>query len=131
MIGNGTMLEGYGLQPLELGAMTIDEEDQLAIDQIRQAGGNLAKPTEIVFHLYFQAEAQALPVSVELRNLGYNVSVDVIEAVSESEQTFWAVIATRHELLTIEFIRDASVELNRIAAAANGSFDGWEAAVTQ
>jgi len=111
--------------------MTIDEEDQLAIDQIRQAGGNPAKRTEIVFHLYFQSEARALQVSAELLKLGYNASVDVIEAVRESEQTFWAVIATRHELLTIEFIREASVELNRIAATANGSFDGWEAAVTR
>jgi len=109
--------------------MTIDEEDQLAIDQIRRAGGDATKPTEIVFHLYFQSEAQAQQVPTELRKLGYSVSLDVIEAVSEKERTFWAVTATRRELLTIEFIRAASVELNRIAAAANGSFDGWEAAV--
>jgi rhodanese-related sulfurtransferase len=100
--------------------------DQLTLQQLAKAGGNLAMPTDVVNYLYLPSEQLAQAAAAELREAGY--SVEVRPAATGSN---WLALA-RIDLVpspeNIQLLRD---RFEALAAKSGGEYDGWEAAVTK
>lgn len=108
---------------------TIDMEDQMAIAEIRKAGGDPSKPTEISFWVYLPKKASAVKFAEVIERSGYRVEVPVpMPAPSKNR---WGVRVSRFEPLTIEAIRLHGEKLEASAAQFDGEYDGWEAEVAK
>jgi hypothetical protein len=95
--------------------------DQLTLQQLAQAGGNLEKPTEVVNYLYVPTQA-----GDELRQAGY--SVEVRPAATGSN---WLALARIDLVPSAQNIQMLRERFEALAARSGGDYDGWEAAVTK
>ncbi len=100
--------------------------DQLTLQQLAQAGGNLEKPTEVVNYLYVPTQELAQEAGAELRQAGY--SVEVRPAATGSNWLALAKIDLVPSAQNIQLLRD---RFEALAARSGGEYDGWEAAVTK
>lgn len=111
--------------------MTIDTDaaDQATLDQLRTAGSNLAKPTEIRHYLYVPSQDAANLAGKDLTSQGYTVTVDRSAAPKPGQE--WLVLAIRTVLPRMEYLRASRASFAALAAKYSGMYDGWEAAVTK
>jgi regulator of ribonuclease activity B len=100
--------------------------DDLTIQQLAKAGGDLQKPTDVVSYLYLPSEALAQQAGIELRQAGY--SVEVRPAATGSNWLALARIDLVPSPQNIQLLRE---RFEALATKLGGEFDGWEAAVTK
>ncbi len=100
--------------------------DQLTLQQLAQAGGNLEKLTEVVNYLYVPTQDLAQQAGAELRQAGY--SVEVRPAATGSNWLALAKIDLVPSAQNIQMLRE---RFEALAARSGGEYDGWEAAVTK
>ena len=112
---------GKNKKPPEPGAL-----DELTLQQLAKAGGNLEKPTDIVNYLYLPDERLAEAAGAELRHAGY--SVEVRHAATGSNWLALARIDLVPSTANIQLVRE---RFEALAAKFGGEYDGWEAAVTE
>jgi hypothetical protein len=101
-------------------------QDLAVLEQLRSAGSDLSKPTEIDFYLYLPYESDAQATAGELRSLGYDVALK-----EGANGETWLCLATRTMTPTAQGIADARVMFERIARRYGGVFDGWNAAIVR
>ena len=102
------------------------EADAQTLRALRDAGADLAKPTEVHYYLYFPTRAAAERAAAAAR------TPEVATAVREgAEGTTWLCLATAHMVPSDSAIRAATTRLQALAESLGGTYDGWEAAVTQ
>jgi hypothetical protein len=111
---------------LKPGPTDIDDQDQIALNALRESGSDLTQPTEINHYLYFPSQKVAQQVAAVLTKDGYVVKVDM-SAVPRPGQE-WLALATQTAVPTIAYLRKTRNQLNKIATKFNGVYDGWEAA---
>jgi len=93
--------------------------------QLAQAGGDLAKPADVVNYLYLPDEPRAQKAGAELRSAGF--TVEVRPAATGQK---WLTKANRDMVPSAENIAQMRALLERLANQLGGDYDGWEAAVT-
>lgn len=97
------------------------------VAQLVKLGADLRAPRHALFFLYFADEASSAPVAEALRGAG--LSAEVKEPWEKIRE--WAVIAeSRDRALIPDFLRDTVDLCEELAAAHGGTYDGWEAGLT-
>lgn len=98
--------------------------DDLTLGQLKLAGANLGKPTEVVNHVYFEDEQNANRARTELQKIGYTVG-----GPSKSSQGL--LLTVKREMIpTRSNIAAMRRAMETVAKQFHGDYDGWEAAVT-
>ena len=97
--------------------------DQGILSQLRAAGADLTKPRSVRHHLYFRDEASARRVAAQLDG-GYRTSV----AVASDGSGDWEVTAEKVMVVSLTTISPEEERFDRVATAAGGTYDGWDAA---
>jgi hypothetical protein len=100
--------------------------DEQTLDQLRRAGGDLSKSTEVINYLYLQMESSAREASAELIDAGYRL--DVQQAATGSA---WLALARIDMVPSPDNIRQMRARFESLASRLGGEYDGWEAAVTR
>src|SRR3954470_4645027 len=108
------------------GAIGSLEGDQQVLAQLRNAGADLTKPTEVNFYLYFKerhaadsaaAHASEGPLVATVRRAG--------------DDSAWLCFVSGQMIPAEAAIHAHSVRLLALAQAHGGEYDGWEAAVVK
>jgi hypothetical protein len=99
--------------------------DQLTLDQLKKAGGDLSKSTELVCYLYLPDESRAQQAAAQLRLAGF--AVDVRPAATNPT---WLALARIEMVPSRENVAMIRARFETLASQLGGDFDGWEAAVT-
>ena len=109
------------------GFVGTPEGNRATLTALRDAGGNLTKPTEISFYLYFPSRAVAERAAAMAQTA--QLSPTVTE--SANGDGTWLLLLTGVLTPTQSALDDTSTRLEAVAAEFGGDYDGWEAAVTQ
>jgi regulator of RNase E activity RraB len=101
-----------------------ENPDTASIDQLEKAGSRPHAVHEIRHYLYFSKEGSGNAAAQRLAKLGFEVTV-------ERRDDQWAVIA-RHKMNPLaENMESFRNQLEKVAEASGGEYDGWEAAVVR
>lgn len=102
---------------------TLDDQTRR---QLASAGGDLAKPTDVVNYLYLPDEERAQKAGGDLRAAGF--TVEVRPAATGQN---WLAKANRDMIPSSENIAQMRILFENLAIKLGGDYDGWEAAVTK
>ncbi|HET7467578.1 MAG TPA: ribonuclease E inhibitor RraB [Candidatus Dormibacteraeota bacterium] len=108
------------------GASAGGSLDDQTRGQLARAGGDLAKPTDVVNYLYLPDEARAQQAGTELRAAGFTV---VVRPAATGQN--WLARANRDMIPSAENIAQMRALFEGLASRLGGDYDGWEAAVTK
>ena len=108
---------------------TFDPKDMASADakvlaQLQNAGADLRKPTHFIHHLYFRTREGAEAARAQLGEYS-NGPVKTMEG----EWPFYFDAET-HAVPSPANVAAARRRFEQVAAGTNGTYDGWEAAVT-
>jgi hypothetical protein len=119
---------GVHMNRVEPGKGTIGslEGDRQVLDQLRKAGADLTRPTEVNFYLYFK-DRQAADSAAAHASEGPLVAM-VRRAGDDSA---WLCLVSGQMVPTEAAIHANAVRLLALAQAHGGDYDGWEAAVVK
>jgi hypothetical protein len=98
--------------------------DEMTLKGLRDAGADLAKPTEVNNYIFFKKDAEAAKAASKLADEGYSV-----RGPSKTKEGH-LVVATTNLVPSPENIGSLRGVMEAIAKDFHGDFDGWEAAVT-
>ena len=126
---------GSGTDKLEVTgqARSGAEGDRLVIEQLRQAGADVSKRTNLIFYLYIPSRADAESAGSDLESAGYSVQVeDPLGKLTDGTSSLdYCVVASRTQVPSLENVSRARAEFERLARLYHGDYDGWEAAITR
>jgi hypothetical protein len=108
------------------GVSTGGSLDDQTRRQLASAGGDLAKPTDVVNYLYLPDEARAQQAGADLRAAGF--TVEVRPAATGQN---WLAKANRDMIPSSENIAQMRTLFENLAIKLGGDYDGWEAVVTR
>jgi hypothetical protein len=97
-------------------------DEARAIEVVREAGGDPGRPRPIDYFLYFPAREQAEGAARDLREEGFDASV---ERAADSANE-WLVLATKTGVLTRD-LTSTQDHLRALADRHGGEYDGWDA----
>jgi hypothetical protein len=109
------------------------DDDRVALIQLRAAGADLSRPTELRHYLYLPTRAQAEQATAELVARGFVPEVRTPRGLQPDGhvETDWAVVAVETHVPSPEHLHAARVLFARLATTFGGSYDGWDAGVTR
>jgi hypothetical protein len=110
------------IRPVAVGTA---EGDRATLEALRDAGADLARPTEVNFYLYFPTREAATRAASEVEMPEMEASVDP----SASSDGTWCLFLTGTMVPREATIRAAAVHLEALARRHGGDYDGWEARV--
>lgn len=123
---------GDGMTILGQVPRDTDAGDSAVIDQLRKAGSDLSRPTDVTLYLYIPAEHDARAAAASLRKRGFNVEVhSPLRNSSEAASDDWGVIAQRMEVPSLGNLRKSRALFQSLATKYHGIYDGWEASVVK
>ncbi len=117
-----------------LGALPRDTDaaDSAVLDRMRNAGSNLARPTDVTYYLYFPIERDARAVAASLRKRGFNAEVHPpLRNSPEAASDDWGVLAEKMDVPSLGLVRKTRKLCLSLAAKYHGFYDGWEASVVK
>jgi regulator of RNase E activity RraB len=94
--------------------------NQLVIDQLKQAGSDLAKPHDLEFFLYFPTEQAAIEAAK-----GIQSEVDGLEVNLGADETNWLCFGVKSMVPRPDDLRSMRTRFNQIANKHSGQYDGW------
>jgi regulator of RNase E activity RraB len=101
-----------------------ENPDIAAIQELEKAGSQTDAVHEIRHYLYFPREDSANAAAQQLTKLG-------LEAAVEQRGNKWAVIARHNMVPLADSLESFRNQLEKVAEASGGEYDGWEAAVAR
>lgn len=104
-----------------------EDADARTLRGLVEAGADLAKPTEVNFHLHLPSEGHAASAADVARREGFAAEV----RPPVDGHTTWLCLASRRMVPERAAIDAAVRRLDDLATSFGGEFDGWEAAVTR
>ncbi len=102
------------------------EGDLQVLAQLRKAGADLTKPTEVNYYMYFPDSVTADHAADSTRTLTWEAEVR-----SGQGRTQWLCLATTTMVPDRVAILEATKRFVSITKSLGGDYDGWEAAVTK
>ena len=99
-------------------------KDQAVLDQLRDAGSDLAKPHPFHFYLYHPDAGGAEQLCSALRTDGFHVRIT--ESAGGSD---WLCLASFTMLPTIENLTELQARFEVLMDQYGGEYDGWETIV--
>lgn len=110
--------------PLQLPIGSL-EADRQTLNELRKAGADLTKPTEVNFYLYFETQAAAMDAAAQAQTPELPARVR-----PGADGKTWLCFVSGTMVPAELAIRAASTRLQAVATALGGEYDGWEAAVS-
>jgi hypothetical protein len=119
---------GGQINMIEAGKGTIGslEGDQQVLEQMRKAGADLTKPTDVIFYLYFKDRQAADSAAA---HAGEGPLVATVQRAADDSA--WLCLVRGEMVPTEAAIHAHAVRLLALAQAHGGEYDGWEAAVVK
>jgi regulator of RNase E activity RraB len=113
---------------LETGKGSIGslEGDRQVLAQLRKAGADLTKTTEVNFYLYFQDRAAAESAAV---HAGEGPLVATVRQAADDST--WLCFVSGQMVPAEALIHAHAARLLSLATAHGGEYDGWEAAIVE
>jgi hypothetical protein len=108
------------------GSIGSETGDRATLDQLQKAGGDLSKPTEVLFYLSF--ETRGLAEKAAERGGTARLPATVEQAASGQS---WLCLFKGQMVPELGTIHGHALRLSEIAESLGGQYDGWEAAVTR
>jgi hypothetical protein len=103
---------------------TPQEADELALRQLENRGADLALPRHVIHFLLFEHESDARAAADTIDARSWTTRVDApTETLSE-----WSVRVDGQRIVGADTVAGCRALFERIAAAHDGEYDGWEAA---
>ena len=102
------------------------EGDRQVLAQMREAGADLSKPTEINFYLYFNDRATAERAKTEAGDGSLTATVR-----PGANSDTWLCLVSGTMIPDEATIHAIVVRLLGVAQRHGGDYDGWEAAITK
>lgn len=100
------------------------EADRQVLAQLRKAGADLSKPTEVLYYLYFKERPAADSAAAQVGP--GPLSARVQRAADDSA---WLCLVSGEMVPSEQAIREYTTRLVALARMYHGEYDGWEAAV--
>jgi hypothetical protein len=108
------------------GSMNAPASDKQVLQQLRKAGADLTKATEVNYYLYFPDSVTASHAADSARAFGFDAEVRDGRGRAE-----WLCLATKNMIPDTIAIFAATKELSDLTRSLHGEYDGWEAALTK
>ena len=107
--------------------LNLRNSDLMVMGQLLELGADLTKPRHTLYYLYFPDGERSEAAAASIRELGFRVRVNA----PDEQIPQWSLVC-EHDALVLDpdTVRANSDRFEAIAAANNGEYDGWEAAVT-
>ena len=102
------------------------EGDRQVLAQMRKAGADLSKPTEVNFYLYFGARDAAESAAVHAPTASMKATVR-----PGASRWPWLCLVSGQMIPDEAAIRSEVARLMALAKQYGGEYDGWEAAITK
>jgi hypothetical protein len=123
---------GDGMTVLGSVPRDTDAADRAVLDQLRKAGSDLSRPTDVTYYLYVPAERDARTAAALLQRRGFKTDVEPpLRNSSEAASNDWGVIALKMEVPSLETLRTTRMLFLSLAKKYDGIYDGWEASVVK
>jgi hypothetical protein len=98
------------------------DDDVTAIRLIDEAGYDRTQPLEAEFLLFFPKEPGARAAAARLEGLGFAGKIEI-----SPEGSVWSCRARKVMHVELESVRELRQQLQSIAKAEGGEYEGWEA----
>lgn len=98
--------------------------DEAVVQQLMEVGADLSRETEVNVYLYFDTETAARQVAAMLLRMGFAKA-----ATNASLNSRWGCVGSTGMVPELAGIQRMSAQLEALASAYGGEYDGWEAAV--
>ena len=102
------------------------EGDRQVLAQLRKAGADLSRPTEVNYYLYFQERRAAESAASEVGNGPLAATVR-----RAGDDSAWLCFVSGTMVPSETAIRAYSTRLVEVARRHGGEYDGWEAAIAK
>jgi hypothetical protein len=102
------------------------DPDLAILHQLIAAGADLSKPTHTLFYVYARTEEGAKRIAAA----GSDASLTAVVRPSASDDGTWLCLFEGQVVPSEPMIRNYRRKFEALAAAEDGEYDGWEAAVT-
>jgi hypothetical protein len=103
----------------------VKYKDLLVLNQLRQAGADLAAPRHVLYYLYFNDRMTAESAASTATASAFITSVR--EPIA-GDPGSWGVVCERTSyVLSMDIVRDNTDYFEALTAKLGGVYDGWEA----
>ncbi|MDJ0521224.1 MAG: ribonuclease E inhibitor RraB [Planctomycetota bacterium] len=102
------------------------EGDRKVLEQMKKAGADMSKPTDIRWYVYMPRTADAQAYAAKAREAGWKVEVD-----EGADENSWLCLCSRDAVPSLETIGKMKAQLASFAGGTEIDIDGWEAAITK
>jgi hypothetical protein len=99
-------------------------QDQKALEQLREAGSDLAKTHSVHFYLYVPSQQDANATATALQRDNFNT---VVKSGADGKR--WLCLGQKSMIPTIENLTEARQIFSTLATQYGGEYDGWKAEV--
>jgi cytochrome bd-type quinol oxidase subunit 1 len=100
-----------------------DADDQKKLDQLRNEGVDLSKPTRITHYVYLPTAGEADVAGAELKSDGYEVRTTNAPPARTDQK--WLLAATHSAVPTMDYFRESRNSFTNLAIEHNGDYIGW------
>jgi|HubBroStandDraft_6_1064221.scaffolds.fasta_scaffold203746_2 rhodanese-related sulfurtransferase len=124
---------GQHVRMLKQSIGTGSAGDELVLSELKKAGSDLNKPTDIRFYLYIPALNDAQRAARTLREHGFKVEVraPLGPLPDGSVERRYSVVANAQRVPSSNNTRMARNLFQGLALRYRGEYDGWEAAIAK
>jgi len=109
---------------IEEQTISVAEEDQRVLDQLREAGSDLSKPHEMEFYLHFPSEEAANVVAMRVKAEGFHAEVK-----EERPGRAWLCYVTKKMVPEGPMITAIGHRFTNLANEFQGEYTGWETSI--
>jgi len=103
---------------------TPQDADRLALRQLESRGADLSLPRHVIHFLLFPQEGDARAAATAVDDTSWSTRVDP----PSQELVEWTVRIDGHRVVGPDTVAAFRAQFERLAAAHDGEYDGWEAA---
>jgi regulator of RNase E activity RraB len=99
-------------------------EEELAVDELREAGADLSERRRVDHYLYFPTKMHADAAYEDVRRLGFEAAVEL-----DRETEDWLVLAAHQIVVSVPELARLRERFEALSATHGGEYDGWNIAV--
>ncbi len=102
----------------------VKDPDEQVLDRLKTKGVDLTKPHSVEFFLYFGEQKDAGKAADQIKALGFQIEIRPPGGSASN----WLCYSTKTVVPELATLREIRRQLEPIAAAQGGLYDGWSIA---